>query len=130
MQKKILVVDDNANERKLLEQILTDEGYEVESSSDGKKALEIINANYNTKQYPDMIISDISMPNMDGIEMLGKMLGIDSNMPVVLYTAYPNYKDNLLAWAAQGFVVKNSDPSKLLSKVKHVFEEKERNVRY
>ena len=130
MKKKILIVDDNANERKLLEQILTDEGYEVESSSDGKKALEIINANYNTKQYPDMIISDISMPNMDGIEMLGKMLGIDSNMPVVLYTAYPNYKDNLLAWAAQGFVVKNSDPSKLLSKVKHVFEEKERNVRY
>jgi CheY-like chemotaxis protein len=105
---KILLVEDDKNQRKLYEQELADEGYEVTTAPGGREALAEIE-----KNRPDLVIMDISMPGMDGIEALGKILGVDNTIPVILNTAYANYKDNFLSWAADAYVVKTSDLDEL-----------------
>ena len=116
---KLLVVEDDANQRRLYEQELADEGYEVQTAAGGKEALAQIG-----KDRPDLVIMDISMPGMDGIEALGKVLGVDNTIPVILNTAYANYKDNFLSWAADAYVVKSSDLTELKETIKTVLKKR------
>jgi len=115
----ILVVEDDKNQRLLYEQELKLEGYEVVTASDGKDALEKIQ-----EQLPDLIIMDINMPKMDGIETMGKILGKNREIPVIINTAYSNYKDNFMSWAADAYIVKSSDLSELKNTVKEVLAKK------
>ena len=115
----ILVVEDDKNQRLLYEQELKLEGYEVVTASDGKDALEKIQ-----EQLPDLIIMDINMPKMDGIETMGKILGKNKEIPVIINTAYSNYKDNFMSWAADAYIVKYSDLVELKSTVKEVLAKK------
>ena len=116
---KILLVDDDKNQRKLYEQELLDDGYEVQTAPGGREALVQIE-----KDRPDLVIMDISMPGMDGIEALGKILGVDNTIPVILNTAYANYKDNFLSWAADAYVVKSSEIDDLKKAVKDVLKKR------
>jgi DNA-binding response OmpR family regulator len=112
-KKKILVVDDEVNQGLLYEQELTDEGYLVDVANSGESALKLI----KNKKY-DLVVLDIGMPTMDGLETLGKMLSMDNKLPVILNTAYPSYKDNFMSWAADAYVVKSSDLTELKDKIK------------
>jgi DNA-binding response OmpR family regulator len=112
-----LVVDDDKNLRALYEQELSDEGHEVAAAGSGQEALEHL----KTKR-PDLIILDISMPGMDGIEALGKILAKDKTMPIILNTAYSTYKDNFMTWSADAYVVKSSDLTELKGKIKEVLK--------
>ena len=114
---KLLIVDDDKNLRLLYEQELTEEGHEVALASSGREALEYLKATR-----PDLIILDISMPGMDGIEALGKILAKDKTMPVILNTAYSTYKDNFMTWSADAYVVKSGDLSELRAKIKDVLK--------
>jgi DNA-binding response OmpR family regulator len=108
MKGRILVVDDEINQGKLYVQELGDEGYEVDVASSGQQALEMIkDGEYN------LVVLDIGMPDMDGLEALGRMLSMDNKLPVILNTAYPSYKDNFMSWAADAYVVKSSDLTEL-----------------
>ena len=113
MKKKILVVDDEVNQGLLYEQELTDDGYEVDVTNSGQQALNMV----KMKTY-DLVILDIGMPFMDGLETLGKMLSMDNRLPVILNTAYPSYKDNFMSWAADAYVVKSSDLTELKEKIR------------
>ena len=115
----VLVVEDDKNQRLLYEQELKLEGYEVVTASDGKDALGKIQ-----EQLPDLIIMDINMPKMDGIETMGKILGKNREIPVIINTAYSNYKDNFMSWAADAYIVKSSDLSELKNTVKEVLAKK------
>ena len=115
----ILVVEDDKNQRLLYEQELKLEGYEVVTAADGKDALGKIQ-----EQLPDLIIMDINMPKMDGIETMGKILGKNREIPVIINTAYSNYKDNFMSWAADAYIVKSSDLSELKNTVKEVLVKK------
>ena len=115
----ILVVEDDKNQRLLYEQELKLEGYEVVTASDGKDALGKIQ-----EQLPDLIVMDINMPKMDGIETMGKILGKNKEIPVIINTAYSNYKDNFMSWAADAYIVKSSDLSELKNTVKEVLAKK------
>ncbi len=114
---KLLVVDDETNQRKLYEQELLDEGYSVNIASSGQEALEQIEADR-----PDLVVLDISMPGMDGIEVLGKILSKDKTIPVILNTAYSTYKDNFMTWSADAYVVKSGDLTELKERIKEVLE--------
>lgn len=112
-KKKILVVDDEVNQGLLYEQELTGEGYEVDVANSGERALQMV----KEKKY-DLVVLDIGMPAMDGLETLGKLLSMDNKLQVILNTAYPSYKDNFMSWAADAYVVKSSDLTELKKKIK------------
>ncbi|MCY3020626.1 MAG: response regulator [Planctomycetota bacterium] len=114
---KLLVVDDDKNLRLLYEQELAEDGHEVALASSGREALDYLKDNR-----PDLIILDISMPGMDGIEALGKILAKDKTMPVILNTAYSTYKDNFMTWSADAYVVKSGDLTELKAKIKDVLK--------
>ncbi len=115
----ILVVEDDKNQRLLYEQELKLEGYEVVTASDGKEALGKVQ-----EQLPDLILMDINMPKMDGIETMGKILGKNKEIPIIINTAYSNYKDNFMSWAADAYIVKSSDLLELKGTVKEILAKK------
>ncbi len=79
----ILVVDDEEKMQHLLSIMLVRQGYSVDRAGDGVKALEMI------KENPyDLVISDIRMPNMDGLTLLSEMKALDISCPVVFITAF------------------------------------------
>jgi len=105
-------VEDEENERLLYTEELEKEGFEIKSVADGKLALKIIE-----KENFDLIILDLQMPMMDGIETLGSILMKKRNLPVIIYTAYPQYKDQFLTWAADAYLIKSADLTLLKEKV-------------
>jgi DNA-binding NtrC family response regulator len=80
---RILIVDDEANARSALAELLRDEGYSVETAADGFKALPKL-ADFG----PDVLLTDLKMPGMDGIELMGKARDLDPECQVVLMTAH------------------------------------------
>ncbi len=78
---KILVVDDEAMARKLLKDFLEVKGYDVITASGGKEALEKI------KEEPDIVLLDIMMPDMNGMEVLDKIKEMSSSTVVIMVTA-------------------------------------------
>ncbi len=82
-KERVLVVDDEESIREFLEIMLRREKYEVETASNAKKALKLLE-----KENFDMIITDIQMPEMSGIELLGKVKDMDSDTVVIMITAY------------------------------------------
>ncbi len=77
--KKILVVDDELPIRKLLYEALTGKGYQVSSVSSGEEAIALLK-----KEKPDLIILDIAMPGMNGIETLKEIRSFDNKVDVVM----------------------------------------------
>ncbi|MGD9677973.1 MAG: response regulator [Vulcanibacillus sp.] len=81
--KKMLIVDDQLGIRLLLSEVFTGEGYEVFQAANGRTAIEITQT-----EKPDIIILDMKIPGMDGIEILKNIRGFDSEIKVVMMTAY------------------------------------------
>jgi len=109
--KRILLVEDDEHLQFLIKEELIESGYEVTIASDGVEAMSMLQAEGALS--PDLIILDIRMPKMDGFETMGHILKSKHDTPVVIHTAYPSYKDDALAMAADAFVVKSHDLTKL-----------------
>ncbi len=116
--KKLLIVDDEKHLRLLYQTEFEAEGYQADTAADAMEAL----AMFEHERY-DLIILDIKMPGMDGIEALGKFLGRDNKIPVIINSAYDSYKDNFMSWAADSYVIKSSDLAELKQKVKEALGE-------
>ncbi len=117
--EKILIVDDEVNQGLLYEQELIDEGYDVDVANSGEEALKMVGGNTY-----DLVVLDIGMPEMDGLEALGRMLSMDNRLPVILNTAYPSYKDNFMSWAADAYVIKSSDLTELKTKIRESLDKR------
>ena len=113
--KKILVVDDEANIRELYKEELEEMGYAVTTVPDAVKALSLL----ETAKF-DLITLDMRMPDMDGIEALRKMKERDSALPVIICTAYEEYKHDFGSWCSDAYVVKSADMSQLRDAVKKI----------
>ena len=116
--KKLLIVDDEKHLRLLYQTEFEAAGYRVDTAADALEAL----GKFEHERY-DLVILDIKMPGMDGIEALGKFLGRDNKLPVIINSAYDSYKDNFMSWAADSYVIKSSDLSELKQKVKEALGE-------
>jgi two-component system response regulator (stage 0 sporulation protein F) len=115
MKKKILVVEDEEVLIFLYEEELKAEGYDVLTTRDGGEAIKKLE-----EESPDLVVLDIVMPVMDGMEALGRILRKDKNIPVILHTSHEHYKDDLMSWAA--YVVKSSDLTELKQKIRKLLE--------
>jgi len=119
--KKILVADDEMSIRLLYSEELKEEGYEVYMASNGREALEVV------EKIPlDLVILDIKMPEMDGIEALRQIKEKRPDLPVVLSTAYGEYRQDFATWASDDYLVKSSDLEDLKAVVRrHLKEQSE-----
>jgi DNA-binding response OmpR family regulator len=115
--KTILVVDDDEAIRTLLQEELEEEGYKVLIATNARDALKMVAA-----EALDLVILDIRMPGMDGLEALPRILGIKEGLPVIMNTAYTQYQDSFMSWAADAYVVKSSDLTELKEKVKELIQ--------
>lgn len=80
---RILVVDDESNARNALAEILKEEGYGVETAADGFKGLSRF-----SDFSPDLVLTDLKMPGMDGVQLLKKVRELDGGLPVIVMTAF------------------------------------------
>jgi CheY-like chemotaxis protein len=111
--KKILVVDDEESIRFLYKEELEEEGFIVELAQDGKEALEKL-----PLFKPDLITLDIKMPVMDGIEALKRIREVERQLPVILCSAYGDYKQDLTTWASDAYIVKCADLTDLKTTIR------------
>ena len=82
-KKKVLVVDDQYGIRVLLYEVFGKEGYDTFQAANGKQALEIV-----VNESPDMVILDMKIPGMDGLEILKEIKKINKEIKVIMMTAY------------------------------------------
>jgi DNA-binding response OmpR family regulator len=116
--KRILVVDDEEGIRQLYKEELEEEGYEVELAERGEEALEKI-----SKAKPDLVILDLRMPGMGGLEVLERIREQDKDLPVIICTAYGEYKSDLTTWASDAYIVKSADLTELKGVIKGFLEQ-------
>jgi len=119
-KKKILVVDDEESIHLLYKEEFEEEGYEVTSAINGEEALELFD-----KIEPDLVILDINMPGMDGIEVLRKMKEKRPDIPVIISSAYPEYKQDLASWASDDYIVKSFNLDELKESVRRHISKKD-----
>lgn len=118
---KIMVVEDEKNLRALYRHDLEKEGHAVVTAASAEECLTRIE-----REEPDLVVLDIRMPGMNGIEAMGRILERHPKMPVILNSAYLSYRDNFLSWTADAYVLKSSDTGELRSTIGQVLQARER----
>lgn len=117
MSPHILVVDDDNGIRVLYQTELAREGYQVTVVDSGRTALAAV----SERQFA-VIILDIDMPDMSGIEALTHLRKTSPETPVILNTAYSIYKQDFQSWLADAYVMKSSDLEPLKKKIKELID--------
>jgi DNA-binding response OmpR family regulator len=117
--KKILVVDDEENIRELYRDELAEEGYRVEMAENGTQAL----AKFESFR-PDLVTLDVMMPGMDGIEVLRRIREKNPSVPVLLLTAFGEFKQDFSTWASDAYIVKSADVAELKQTVRKLLGRK------
>jgi DNA-binding response OmpR family regulator len=113
---KILIVDDNENFRILCRYELEDAGYEVVMAETAARGMESFR-----KEKPDLVVLDIKLPDMDGLELLGRIKEINNDVPVIMHTAF-DYMYDLACDASDAYVVKSADFRELKSRIAQVIK--------
>jgi len=121
---KILIIEDEEPIRRVLLRILTDEdsSFEVHEASDGKKGLDLIkNDSY------DLVLCDIKMPKVDGIELLQRTRKTNSTIPFIMLTGHGNIETAVesMKLGAYDFISKPPDLNRLINSVRNALEKKE-----
>lgn len=112
-KKRILLVDDEESIQLLYREEFEDEGFAVDSAYNGVEALAKFRENP-----PDLVILDINMPGMNGIEVLRQMKEIRTDLPIILSSAYQEYKQDFGTWASEAYVVKSANMDELKATVR------------
>ena len=112
---KVLIVEDEESQRILYEAERSELGHQVTLARDGVDAVEKVRTGK-----PDIVVLDLMMPNMHGLDALRKVLSLNPNIPVIIHTAYSHYKDNFMSWAAEEYIVKSSDLTELKNAIRRV----------
>ncbi|MEM2263267.1 MAG: response regulator, partial [Candidatus Bathyarchaeia archaeon] len=112
---RILIVDDDENIRKVLTMILEDEGYTVDQAETAKQAIEKTRRNFY-----NIALIDIRLPDMEGIELLTKMKDTVPRMRKIIITGYPTLQNAIEAVnrGADAYILKPFDVNKVLATIR------------
>ncbi len=118
--KKILIVEDEELLLDAFASALRKKNYEVEGISSGKQAIEYVKENK-----PDLIILDIKLPDMSGLQVLENIRKILPTAPIIMCTAYDTFKTDYQVWANQvsDYIVKPIVLEEVETKIKKIFGE-------
>jgi len=122
MKRKILVVDDDATFARLVDQILTDKGYEVLKASDGQEALRLLFAHK-----PDLVLLDVAMPKMDGWQTCSRIREL-SDVPIIILTGSQKTEDAVvrgLDYGADDYLIKPIGNRELVARVRAILRRAE-----
>lgn len=116
----ILIVDDNDGDRKLMSMALTEQGYQVVEACNGKEALEAFQKHSGKI---DLILTDILMPQMDGVHLVQRIRTIAPQMKVLFISGYKRRFKQEVGGHHVDFVEKSHDLSHLIHEVRRVLDE-------
>ncbi len=121
-QHSILVVDDELLIRDLLYDFFRDQGWEISIADNGKKAMEIL----KTKEI-DLLLTDIKMPEMDGLDLTGYVRENYPELPVILMTGFPSVESAVTALRAkvEDYIIKPFNINQLYKTVEKKVKESE-----
>jgi two-component system chemotaxis response regulator CheY len=122
---RVLVVDDEESIRSLLRTMLTQAGYDVEEAEDGGKAVEILNSGDNPLMV-DVIICDIRMPRIDGMEAITYFRAQYPSLPVIVLTGYHDEQlaFSLLKQGVVEHIEKPAERDRILASVAHAIAQR------
>ena len=117
----ILIIDDKPNIREVLSDYLKNKGFSVESCENAEIALENIQ-----KILPDVIVTDLKMPGIDGIKLMNEVRNIDPNIPVILITAFGTISSAVEAMkaGAYDYLTKPIDYNRLRILIRRALDQK------
>ena len=119
MSKTVITVDDSMSIRETVKMILVSAGYQVLTAEDGVKGLQVAQL-----QKADLILSDLNMPNMDGISLIGKLRALPQYRftPILMLTTESQEEKKVAGKkaGATGWIVKPFDPARILAVVQKV----------
>ena len=120
MGYRVLVVDDQKGVRRLFEELFKKEGYEVNVAVDGRDSIEKVKANT-----PDIVLMDMKMPNMNGLEASEEIIKYDRNIPIIMMTAYGEMEivQKALEVGVKKYITKPFDIIDLRNLVREVLEQ-------
>ena len=115
----ILIIDDERNIRKTLTEILTYEGYKIEEAADGEEGLK----KFKEKNY-DLVLCDIKMPKLDGIEFLEKAKEINADVPIIIISGHGNIETavDAVKKGAFDYISKPPDLNRLLITLRNAMD--------
>ncbi|MEE8111572.1 MAG: response regulator, partial [Acidobacteriota bacterium] len=121
MPEKLLIVDDEQGMRDLLSIMLRKQGYEVDVAESGEEAISRV-----TREEYDLLVTDISMPGLDGLTVLRRVREIAPELPTILITAYASTESAIeaLKLGAYDYIVKPFDVEEFKIVISHTLERK------
>src|SRR2546423_12393744 len=131
MKAHILIVDDDPRITDLLRRVLAYEGYSVASAASGSEAL-----NRSLERPPDLVVLDIMLPGLDGLEVARRLRAAGDNVPILMLTARDSVADRVEGFemGADDYLIKPFAPEELLVRVKALLrrnqEERHEVLRY
>lgn len=122
----VLIADDEEDIKIILSMYLENMGYDIVTAYDGLDALETIK-----ERKPDIILMDIMMPTLDGIEVVRQIKAIDSlkDIPVIMLTAaaHSSMVEKAMAAGAEDYIAKPFEPEKVHEVIQHILNESQKN---
>ncbi len=118
--KTILVVEDDPHLGALYQEELSEAGYHTLRAVSGREAIAQMMAHHL-----DLVVLDINLPGMDGIEVMEQMLEEQPHLPVIINSGYDSYQTSFRTWSAAAFVVKSGDLSELKTQIQRVLDSPE-----
>lgn len=115
----VMIIEDEKNLMDLYAAELRDMGFNVSALSSGREAIAKIR-----EVKPDVVILDIKLGDMEGLDVLQEIKSIDKTIPVILNSAYSVYKADFGSWMADDYIVKSSDTSELMTKIRQYAPDK------
>ncbi len=122
---RVLVVDDELLIRDLLYDFFSDQGWDIVVAEGGQKAVE-----YLKNQEFDLVLTDLKMPDMDGLDLTGRIRALYHDLPVIIMTGYPSLDSAVAALRKKvdDYIIKPFNVNALFKSAKKVVDEKRKTV--